>query len=310
VTPTEAEVRSYWSKLSNWGRWGTNDTRGTLNLITPETRRSAAQLIAEGTAVSCARPIGFAEAADHVYGTPRWEPVRQGGRLTGHPDEPAAALVERVELTFHGRSVTHLDALSHISWEGRTYGGRREAIGATGTPTHPLAVANAADGIVTRGVLLDEAGRRAMQWLEPGEGVLPEHLEACEQRQGVRVTAGDAVLLRTGYGAKQAEHGPEPGDAAQPGWHAACLPWLHARDVAMVGSDTANDVSPSGYAGLRSPVHGIGIAAMGLWLLDNCDLEELAAACARLGRWEFCLVVAPLVLDGTSGSPVNPLALL
>jgi hypothetical protein len=78
----------------------------------------------------------------------------------------------------------------------------------------------------------------------------------------------------------------------------------------MVGSDTANDVSPSGYAGLRSPVHGIGIAAMGLWLLDNCDLEELAAACARLGRWEFCLVVAPLVLDGTSGSPVNPLALL
>jgi kynurenine formamidase len=125
-----------------------------------------------------------------------------------------------------------------------------------------------------------------------------------------RLSRNVADGAKAGYGAKQAEHGPEPGGAAQPGWPAACLPWLHARDVAMVGSDTANDVSPSGYAGLRSPVHGIGIAAMGLWLLDNCDLEELAAACARLGRWEFCLVVAPLVLDGTSGSPVNPLALL
>ncbi len=231
MVPTEAEVRSYWSRLSNWGRWGDDDTMGTLNLVTPEVRRAAAKLVAEGTAVSCARRVEFSEAPDHVYGPPLWQAIR-ATRLTGHPEEPAAAPVERVAMTFHGRSVTHLDALSHISWEGATYGGRQEwSEGAD--IAHPLAVTAAADGIVTRGVLLDEAGRRGTPWLAPGEAVLPKHLEACEQRQRVRVQPGDTVLLRTGYGARVAELGPDRGDAEQPGWHAACLPWLYDREVAV-----------------------------------------------------------------------------
>jgi kynurenine formamidase len=309
MIPSAAEVRSYWSGLSNWGRWGDEDDLGTLNLITPAVRVAAARLVVRGAAISCARTVTFAAAADDVYGTPCRQVLGPGRRLTTHPEEPAAAVVERVELAFHGRSMTHLDALSHISWQGRTYGGRPDDLPSAGDGAHPLAVTAAAGGVVTRGVLLDEAARRNTRWLQPGDGVLPEHLDACEQRQGVQVRPGDAVLLRTGYGRKRAREGPDPGDGGQPGWHAACLPWLRARDVALVGSDTANDVAPSGYPGLRSPVHAVGIVAMGLWLLDNCDLEALAAACARFGHWEFCLVVAPLVLEGASGSPVNPIAM-
>ncbi len=309
MTPTEAEVRSYWSTLSNWGRWGDDDTSGTLNLVSDEKRRYAARLVHEATTVSCARRVRFGSSPDNVYGTPRCTAVGPGGRLTDHPDEPAAAAIEEISFAFHGRSVTHLDALSHISWEGRTFGDRPTCED-VGGGSHPLSVTVASSGILTRGVLLDEAKMRGVPWLEGGVGVLPEHLDACERRQGVRVGPGDAVLLRTGYGAKRADEGPDPGDSAQPGWHAACLPWLRERDVALVGSDTANDVTPSGYPGIRSPIHAIGIPAMGLWLLDNCDLEALAGACERLGRWEFCLVLAPLALDGASGSPVNPLALL
>jgi kynurenine formamidase len=95
---------------------------------------------------------------------------------------------------------------------------------------------------------------------------------------------------------------------ARPGLHAACLPWLHAREVALLGSDTTNEVLPTGYA-IERPIHAIGLVAIGLWLLDNCDLEALAAACAGSARWAFQFVVAPLKLRRGTGSPVNPLAL-
>jgi kynurenine formamidase len=122
------------------------------------------------------------------------------------------------------------------------------------------------------------------------------------------VGAGDVVLLRTGYGRKLRQHGPDAvGTVGRAGWHAACLPWLHQRQVAAIGADTAQDVIPSGYT-MRNPVHLVGIVAMGLWLIDNCDLEPLAAACRRHGRWEFLFTLAPLRLTGGTGSPVNPLA--
>lgn len=172
------------------------------------------------------------------------------------------------------------------------------------------AVTAAGDGIVTRGVLLDVAALRGVDWLLPGEGVFPDELEAAENRAGVRVGPGDALLLRTGYGRKKRERGPDRvEDVGRAGWHAACLPWLRARDVALIGADTAQDVQPCGYPSFRSPVHAIGIVAMGLWLLDDCDLEPLAETCVRLGRSEFMLQVNPLRLSGATGSPVNPIAL-
>src|SRR5437763_13229819 len=94
----------------------------------------------------------------------------------------------------------------------------------------------------------------------------------------------------------------------QLGWHAACLPRLRERGAAVMGSDTANDVSPSGYSRIALPVHVIGLVAMGLWLVDNCDLEELATTCESLSRWEFLLSVSPLRLTGLTGSAVNPIA--
>ena len=146
-----------------------------------------------------------------------------------------------------------------------------------------------------------------MPWLEPGEGVFPDDLEEAERRQGVRVRRGDAVLLRTGHGRARHEGGAAPG-FEQAGWHASCLPWLHEREVALIGADTPQDVQPSGYDAVLMPVHAVGLVAMGLWLLDNCDLEACAATAAELGQWDFQLAVAPVRFAGTSGSPVNPIA--
>jgi kynurenine formamidase len=166
------------------------------------------------------------------------------------------------------------------------------------------------DGIVTRGVLLDVADAYGGDWLNPGEAVYPADLEAAEVKHGIRVEEGDVLLLRTGYGRKVRESGPDDvARVGRAGWHAACLPWLQARGVAAIACDTAQDALPSGYATIRSPIHAVGVTAMGLWLIDNCDLEDLRAKCDALGRWEFLFNLAPLRWAGATGSPANPLAI-
>ena len=76
-----------------------------------------------------------------------------------------------------------------------------------------------------------------------------------------------------------------------------------------MGSDTGNDVSPAQYPNVPQPIHQVGITALGLWILDNANLEELSEACRERNRWEFLFVGAPLRVPGGTGSPLNPLAL-
>ena len=77
----------------------------------------------------------------------------------------------------------------------------------------------------------------------------------------------------------------------------------------MLGSDTGNDVNPSGYASVPSPIHQVGIVAMGLWILDNANLEDLSKVCKERNTWEFMVSILPLKLKNTTGSPVNPIAM-
>ena len=299
------------------GTLGEDDQLGTLNTITAKKRVEAAGLVREGLSVSCAWEIDPRSQPDHAFGSPQRYMLSTGQGLL-EPDRVAGGgtaprwggASEFLGLVFHGYAVTHLDALSHYFWDGRMYNGKPAAWVTSGAGATWHAMAALPDGVVTRGVVLDVASVRDVDWLEPGDGVYREDLEAAEYRQGVRVEAGDAVLLRTGYGRKRRERGPDDMRAVgRAGWHVSCLPWLHERDVALIGCDTAQDVHPSGYPSMRSPVHAIGIVAMGLWLLDNCDLEGLVETCRRLDRFEFQLGVAPLRVVGGTGSPVNPLAL-
>ena len=299
--PSESEVLSWFERLSNWGRWGAEDELGTLNLVTPAVRRRAAQSVKDGVSVSCAHEV--------VTGVHNIE-----SELTAVSIAPGTRLgfsTERITaLTVHGHVMTHLDALSHIFWDGQMYNGRSAEILANGG-ANALPITVARHGVITRGVLLDVAAAKGVDWLEPGQGVFPEDLEAAEARQGVRVESGDAVLLRTGFGRYRHEMGsntPAELGAVHPGWHASTLPWLRAREVAIIGCDSATDVMPSGYRNVALPVHTVGIVAMGLWLLDNCDLEEVAIEAASSGRWDFQLSICPLVLSGLTSSPVNPVA--
>ena len=308
--PTEEEVLGYSTTLSNWGRWGVDDERGTLNLITDETRRRAMSLARTGRTVSLAWDIGGLPPGADEKMPPQRYMLRTGqGAAEGEHPERQIACAEFTGLVFHGRRITHLDAPAHIVRDGRMYNDRPGWLVSSEKGAEKNSVLAARDGIVTRGVLVDVPRHRGVPWLEPGEPVHREELEGVLLAEHVAAGEGDALLLRTGYGRSRIEQGPK-WEGKQAGWGASCLPFFRERGVAVIGHDTSGETHPSGYKGFRGPIHGIGIAAMGLWLVDNCDLEGLAAACAELGTWEFALIVAPLPFAGATGSAVDPIAIL
>jgi kynurenine formamidase len=216
----------------------------------------------------------------------------------------------------HGITMTHLDAPAHSfvrtdpSQPWTIYNGKSAKLVTTAQGATVGSIELAGGGIVSRGVLLDIPAVRNVPWLEGADPVFPEDLDAAEAAEGVRVEAGDVLFVRTGFPKRRSELGPRPPTEGISALQPACLPWLRERDVAVVGADTGNDVMPAQYPDIGLPVHGVGMGAIGLWILDNPDYEELAATCARLHRWEFQVVIAPLKLANGTGSPVNPLAML
>jgi kynurenine formamidase len=314
--PTEAQVLSWYTSLSNWGRWGPDDELGTLNLITPEKRQQAASLVREGLVVSCARTISYDPTRDGPL-PPQHFMLRSG---EGIPSETIGRTNARDAFLIapHGQTITHLDAPSHTfvradparPWT--MYNGKPRDLVRTVDGATAGSIELVGEGIVSRGVLLDIARLRGVPWLEADDPVFPEDLEAAEAAQGVHVEPGDILFVRTGFPRQRAERGPRPSSEGVSSFQAACLRWIRERDIALLGSDTSNDVSPSQYPGLgiNGAIHGVGMGAIGLWLLDNPDFESLASACAERVRWEFLAAIAPLKLERGTGSPVNPLAML
>jgi kynurenine formamidase len=313
VTPAEAEVQAYFHTLSNWGRWGASDERGTLNLITPHKVKAATALVEWGETISCALPVprmqhlpGLMLPVLHfmIESGDGWD---SGRKLTLFPPGMQGA-ADWFGMVFHGYGITHLDSPAHIFHQGQLYNGWP----AESVSTHYGATRGGVDllhdGVVTRGVLLDIPLLKGRPFLDEGEPIHRQDLEEAERLADLRVEPGDLVLVRTGIGRRQ-EGGPSQPHAL-PGLHASCLPWLRERDVALLGSDAVNDVLPSGYPSLPMPVHQVGIVALGLWLLDNVALERLAEACRARQRWQFLVLVAPLRLTNATGSPVNPIAVL
>ena len=309
--PDEDEVLTYFETCNNWRRWGPDDELGTLNYITPELRKEAAKLVREGVSVGCARLIPTHHLEEDFHIPPMHFMTSSGdewaGKVTATDTIQTAG--DFIGLAFHGFAITHVDSLCHVFRDGHMYNGHPSDRVSTSTGAGGLAVDTIRDGIVGRGVLLDIPRLKGVPWLEPGEGVFPRDLDAAEEACGVRVGAGDILLCRFGTMARRNQLGPSKDVFdRRPGLHAACAPWLHERQVAALGSDSAQDLFPSGYPALRAPLHQVGIVAMGLCLIDNCDLEELAATCDRLKRWEFMATVGALRIQSGTGSPVNPIA--
>ena len=298
---SKADVLKMMTTLSNWGRWGKDDQLGALNLITPQKRREAAALVKEGTSISLARNAVKVRVGPSA-------PFEHRMLQTGvTPDSEFSGDVFSVQ--FHGFTHTHVDALCHIFHQGRMYNGYSQAE-VTELGAAKLSVIAMKDGIFTRGVLMDFPRFFGVSYLKGDRPIYPEDIEAWQKKTGVAVGSGDAVIIRTGRWARWEAEGEWDVENDSAGVHVSCMPWFREKDVAILGSDLAMDVMPSRVEGIALPVHLVTIAAMGVPILDVCDLEPLGEATARHHRWDFLLTMAPLAVEGGTGSPINPTATL
>jgi kynurenine formamidase len=284
---TREQFDQWMTTLSNWGRWGKDDERGALNLITAEKRRQAAALVKTGDVVSLAHPL----IAEKPAGTAQPRPVNRAGAAASVFLVDGDYLFERQEIEYHGSRVSHFDALCHVSHQGKVYNGLDFKQIVTDAGCSKLAVTAAQDGIVTRGILLDL----------PGARVRRQDVEAWEKRTGIRISAGDALLLRS------RAPGMKPTGLGGAGYDPDVIPLLKQRDIALLGNDGAQEGGT--IPGLAIPIHTFTIVALGLNLLDNLALDAVAATAEKLKRWEFMLVVQPLRVQNGAGSPVNAVAL-
>jgi len=305
---TPDRMRSVFESVKNWGRWGDDDEAGALNLITPAKRVEAAAAVVSGEAVSCSLPLAVQPAADNPH--PALHMMVKGGDDCLIPGVGFEMTSDFVGVAFHGMATSHIDALCHVFVDGQMYNGfAGTEVRSTGARRGSIMAAS--DGLVSRGVLLDIPRSVGQESLEKTHLVTLAELEAYVASQGVTVTAGDILLVSTGRDAKRAAEGAWNPFEGLAGLHPECIPWLHDRDIAVLGADGVSDGLPGlGLDGWFMPVHQCALVAMGVHLLDNLRLDRLSAACAANERWEFQFTVAPLHVEGGTGSPVSPIAVL
>ena len=293
-TVTAAQYEQWKKDLSNWGRWGKDDEIGTLNLITPAKRKQAAALVKEGVSVSLASDPDTEKAVDNPN---PYEHAMQG------------IGADRWGVAYHGVAHTHLDSLAHINDNGTFYNGYKPDPAAVEKANRHFknSIHNLKNGVFTRGVLIDIPRLKGVPYLEQGTPIYVEDLEAWEKQAGVKVGPGDALFVRTGVWALRKAKGPyaRGRNAKDAGLDPSVIPWLRQRDVAIMGSDHPQYVSPSA---ITAATHDFSLLYLGIHLLDNCDLEALADAAASRKRWDFLLTMAPIPVVGGTGSPINPIA--
>ena len=302
---TERQFRELFSAVSNWGRWDDNGERGALNHLTPARVAAAARLVRSGETIALGQPLRT------VVGIDVPEPADHHMTLLTDVDIGLGSLrfaKDYVGIDYHNEGHSHLDAFSHVAFDGLLFDGQpAESVTAHGALVGTVEILK--DGLVGRAVLLDVPRVRGVPWVEPGEHVFREDLEAAESEQGVRVEPGDILLVRTGHTRRLAELGPWNTPEAKAGLHPTAASFLADREVAALGSDGNNDTAPSTTEGVGFPIHVLAINAMGVHLLDYLQFEDVVPHCEEVGRWEFLFVAAPLRIGRGTGSPLNPIAI-
>ena len=308
--PLTDELRQLAQRVSNWGRWGPDDQRGTLNLITPEAARRGAAAVRTGESFSLAIPF------DQTG--PQWDANNMPDRVNpelktyavnvAFTGDPADFTTTDDSFRMGSQAATHLDALAHVGYEGKLWNDTPDSV-VTKDGAAQLGIEH--DGpIATRGVLLDIARLKGVDHFEENYAITGDDLDAAAAAGGVTVEPGDAVLVRTGH-----MHYLRLGDRLKysmpaPGLSTKSIAWMRDHDVALVATDNITfEVYPCEDANIFMPVHMIQLRDMGLAQGQNWHLDDLAASCAADGQIDFLLVATPLPLTGAAGAPVAPTAI-
>jgi kynurenine formamidase len=303
---TATEFRELFDSVANWGRWDDDGRRGALNYLTPDRIAAAARLVRSGRTVTLSQPL----RTDSRIDVP--EPADHHMTMLTDVDIGSGSLrfaKDYVGVDYHNDGHSHIDAFCHVAFHGSLFDGK-PAASVTAEGARAGAIDVLKDGLVGRAVLLDVPRVRGVPWVEPGDHVVREDLEAAESEQDVSVEPGDILLVRTGHTRRLAELEPWDTREAKAGLHPTTASFLAERRVAALGSDGNNDTAPSTTEGVAFPIHVLALNAMGVHLLDYLQFEDVVPHCEKAGRWEFLFAAAPLRIVRGTGSPLNPIAIL
>lgn len=284
-------------KIGNWGKWGPNDEIGTLNYITPDVIKRAAALIKKGKVYSLAIPLSR-EA-------PIWPTRSKIFHFVSARNNPAPGGGGGAEdiVTMHSHGTTHIDSLAHIWFDSRLYNGwPATVVSSRGTEKNSI---DRVKGIVSRGILLDIAGLKAVDALDAGYTITPKDLQDCLALEGLDIRSGDVVLVRTGFINILSKESTDP-YCGEPGIGLEAALWLKEKEISAIGADNGavESISPK-KPPASMPVHPEMIRNQGCHLMELLQLDELANDKA----YQFLFVAAPLQLKNGLGSPLNPLAI-
>tara|TARA_B100001109_G_scaffold251757_1_gene246701 strand:- start:646 stop:1659 length:1014 start_codon:yes stop_codon:yes gene_type:complete len=291
------DFETLFADVNNWGRWGKDDQLGTLNNIDAAKMVLASKLVKEGISISMEFPI--TEKGDPFNPEPLQHEVMINDEIS----------IDVQNINFHGFTLTHMDAVNHFSYKGKMYNGFPFKLNDLGKFEHLGPDVVAEKGIFTRGVLIDFASFFNVDYLEPGHAITINDFIEWEKEMGVTIQKGDAVLIRTGRWEKVSKDGNWNASELIAGLHATTVKFLKERDISIIGCDGVTDVVPSGLEQKPFPIHDLVIAGMGMPILDNLNLDEVAEQAVKLDRHTFLFVASPLKIPGGTGSPLNPLAI-
>jgi len=289
-----------------WGRPGVPDDEPVFRRITPAVTAAALGGVRSGRTVPLGRPWAVDADVDNRH--PALHYMTRLGDILADGDVEPTGYMDFIAADYHGKTVSHIDAFSHIAYGDQIFGGHSASASATGRGMTEGDV-TLYGPLVTRGLLIDMAKVAGRDWVEPGTAWTRDEIAAALDELGLGPRPGDALLFRSGHDRRRAALGAWDPDAEGAGLHVSAVPWLFDRGVSIFGADGETDVRPSPVDGVTLPIHVLALTMAGAALLDNLDLETLSAACEEEGRWEFALVVSALNIPRGTGSPVNPVAI-
>lgn len=303
---TDDEIDRLFEEHNNWGRWGRDDQRGTLNLAGAKARTAAARLVSSGEAVPLSRRM------DPRPGPHNARPVQHMmiELPTDQPDRARGTASDWFGVACHGFATTHVDSLCHQSWRGRTFNGG-DAASITARRGAPVGHLDAlADGVFAPAILLDLPRSRGVRWLDPGDGLSGEDLDEAIRRSEAPHHVGDVVVISTGRDARAASQGEhDPVAEGNPGLLPSAIEWIDQWQPALLVTDVQCDMMLPGSAPHPMPLHVLCLVAMGVHLVDNARLDALSAHCVRHKRYRFAFSMNVVQIPHGTGAPVTPVAI-
>lgn len=303
--PDESAIDALLERHNNWGRWGAEDELGTLNLVDPGLHVAASRLIDCGESVSLGRPLDV-RAAPHnrrpLQHLMTEVPADSGGF-------PRGTASDWIGLACHGFVTTHVDALCHQSWRGSLYNGHPAESVKTRSGAQFAGVESLAGGLFAPATFYDVPKQRDVPWLNPGEEIQVEDLEACDG--ATYQPPGSVLVISTGREARARAHGEyDPITEGSPGLSPSVIGWIQERQPSLIVTDVQCDVMAPGGPPHLMAIHVLCLVGLGVHLVDNASLHGLSESCSRNENRPFAFAMGVPRIPRATGAPVNPLAIL